>query len=407
MEVQFLGGASEVGRLGMLLRHQGATLLFDYGIQPSDPPRYPLEAPPVDALLLTHSHLDHCGLVPVVCRQYDTDLLATPVTLDVTEILLEDSIKVSKAEGYREPFTLEDVWATGRNAVTVAHGDQRDLGEVQVEVHPAGHIPGSSMYLVNGRRRVLFTGDLQVIDTHLLRGAEPVDCDVLILESTYAGRDHAPRATTEAQFRERVRQVVDRGGLALVPCFAVSRTQEVLMALADMDCEIWVDGMGRAVSDVYLQHPESLRSFQAYKRALGRARMVRHHRNRQQALKGEVILTTGGMLDGGPVLHYLDHLKDDPRSEVLLTGYQVEGTNGRRLVEEGLIEVRGVRIPVRCPVSSHDFSAHAGHRELVEFVEGCDPERVILMHGESREALQDALEGREVLLPREGERYAL
>ena len=102
MDIQFLGGAAEVGRLGMLLRDQGTTLLCDYGLAPSDPPQYPMEAPPVDALLLSHSHLDHCGMIPVVTRQSETKTYTTPVTLEVANLLLKDSLKISAAEGYPE-----------------------------------------------------------------------------------------------------------------------------------------------------------------------------------------------------------------------------------------------------------------------------------------------------------------
>ncbi|MEE8199185.1 MAG: MBL fold metallo-hydrolase [Thermoplasmata archaeon] len=407
MDIQFLGGAAEVGRLGMLLRDQGTTLLCDYGLAPSDPPQYPMEAPPVDALLLSHSHLDHCGMIPVVTRQSETKTYTTPVTLEVANLLLKDSLKISAAEGYPEPFDREDVQTMNQGVVAVDYGDTFQVGNLEVDVHSAGHIPGSSMFRINDRETVLFTGDLQTIDTHLVRGTEPVPCDVLVLESTYAGRHHPDRAQTEAQFLARVDEVVERGGTALVPCFAVARTQEVLMALAETDHEIWVDGMGRQVARMYQRHRRFIRSPKRYERALGRARIVRSQANRDRALRGDVILTTGGMLSGGPVLHYLAALKDDLHSEVLLTGYQVEGTNGRLLLDTRTIELQGVPVPVEAEVSSHDFSAHAGHAKLVEFVEGCDPTRVVLMHGDAREALAEALEGREVLMPQDGERHTL
>ncbi|MFQ5552664.1 MAG: MBL fold metallo-hydrolase, partial [Thermoplasmata archaeon] len=235
MDIQFLGGAAEVGRLGMLLRVQGTTVLCDYGLAPSDPPQYPMEPPPVDALLLSHSHLDHCGMIPVVSRRAETKIYTTPVTQEVTNLLLADSLKVSAAEGYPEPFDREDIQAMNQGVVTVDHEDTLQAGNLEVEVHPAGHIPGSSMFRINDRDTVLFTGDLQTIDSRLVRGTRPVPCDVLIMESTYAGRQHAPRAETEAQFLARVNEVVEGGGTALVPCFAVARTQEVLMVLAETD----------------------------------------------------------------------------------------------------------------------------------------------------------------------------
>lgn len=407
MDIQFLGGAAEVGRLGMLLRHQGDTVLCDYGLAPSDPPQYPMEPPPVDALLLSHSHLDHCGMIPVVTRQAGTKIYTTPVTQEVANLLLEDSLKVSAAEGYPEPYDREDIHTMNQGLVTVDHEDMVQVGNLEVEVHPAGHIPGSSMFRLNDRETVLFTGDLQTIDTRLVRGTQPVPCDVLVLESTYAGRHHPPRAETEAQFLARVNEVVERGGTALVPCFAVARTQEIMMVLAETDHEIWVDGMGRRVARMYQRHRRYIRSPKRYQEALGRVRIVRSQRGRDRALRGDVILTTGGMLNGGPVLHYLNTLKDDPQSEILLTGYQVEGTNGRMLLDSRTIELQGLRVPVEADVSFHDFSAHAGHDQLVQFVEGCDPSQVVLMHGDAREELAESLEGRDVILPEDGERYTL
>jgi putative mRNA 3-end processing factor len=403
MNISFLGGASEVGRLGMLLRHQGATLLFDYGIQPMDPPQYPMEAPPVDALFLSHAHLDHCGMVPVVSSRYDTEVLSTPLTLDIANILLEDSMKVSRIEGYPEPFTKADVKAMNRNAVAIDYGDIMEIGGFEVEVHSAGHIPGSCMFELSGYKTILFTGDLHTINTHLVWGAHPVKCDVLIVESTYAGRDHPERGETEQSFLKKVEEVVDRGGVALVPCFAVARTQEILMVLSQTEHEVWLDGMGRDVSQVYLRHPSYLRSSKRLKRALRGTHVVRSSHGRERALKGDVIVTTGGMLDGGPVLFYLARLRDDSKSAVIITGYQVEGTNGRRLLDEGVIDIHGVTTKVNCEVASYDFSAHAGHEHILRFVDGCDPAKVILMHGESREALAQAIEGRECILPKEGE----
>ncbi|MGB9637090.1 MAG: MBL fold metallo-hydrolase RNA specificity domain-containing protein, partial [Thermoplasmata archaeon] len=124
-------------------------------------------------------------------------------------------------------------------------------------------------------------------------------------------------------------------------------------------------------------------------------------------MKGEVILTTSGMLDGGPVLEYLSLIKNRENCGILLTGYQVEGTNGRKLLKEGRVNIAGVDVEVKSPVYFFDFSAHAGHDELVKFVEMCDPEKVILMHGENREALAKVLEGRDVLLPIRGVEFEL
>ncbi|MCK4455064.1 MAG: MBL fold metallo-hydrolase, partial [Thermoplasmata archaeon] len=147
----------------------------------------------------------------------------------------------------------------------------------------------------------------------------------------------------------------------------------------------------------FLRNPKKLR------RAVRRTRMVRSPRARGTALRGDVVVCTSGMLDGGPVLEYINRVKRDEKSGILLTGYQVEGTNGRMLMEEGRINLYGVTQEIECEVCSFDFSAHAGHSELLTFIERCDPAKVVYCHGDNREALASQVEGRENVLPVEGE----
>ena len=408
MEIQFLGGASEVGRLGMLLRRGPEMLLFDYGMLPKDPPQYPLRAPPVDLLFISHAHLDHSGMIPWVCGRHDTQVVLTPPTADVADLLLRDSLKIAAIEGFDPPFDNADLEASRRNFRTVDFGEAVEDGGIEVRLHPAGHIPGATMFEINAGETTLFTGDLNTLTTDLVWGARPVRCDNLVIESTYAGRRHPDRLKTEHAFIEKIREVNHRGGTALVPSFAVGRTQDVLLMLAKTKLATWLDGMGKTVNTIYVQHPEYVRSAKKLKEAMGRTRVVRTERGPDRALaEADVIVTTSGMLDGGPVLRYLEAIRNDPRNAVLLTGFQVDGTNGRRLVEDGVVSLRGVDVKVRCEWQKFDFSAHAGHDELVRFIEGCDPKRVVLMHGDDRQALADALEGRDVLLPVEGQWYPL
>ena len=407
MEFQFLGGASEVGRLGMVLKGGPTSILFDYGLLPKDPPQYPIPAPPVDGMFVSHAHLDHTGMIPWITRRQDVDVVLTPPTADVADLLLQDSLKIADAEGFDSPFDDQDLRTARRRFRTVDFGDNVDMGEFEVTAHPAGHIPGATMYEVNGNQTMLFTGDLHTLTTDLVWGAKPVKCDTLFVESTYAGRQHPERLKSESAFLKKVEQVVNRGGIALIPSFAVGRTQDIILALAKARHEVWLDGMGKKVNSIYVEHPEYIRSAKQLRHAMHRVNVVDGPRTRQLAAKGEVIVCTSGMLDGGPVLHYLDVIRDDPKSAILLTGYQVEGTNGRQLVDTGSIEMYGVNVEIKIEWQKFDFSAHAGHDELVRFIEACDPQRVVLMHGDQRELLADALQGREVVLPMEGNWYSL
>jgi len=402
MKGQFLGGGNEVGRLGFVLDTSIHKFLFDYGINPTKPPQFPAFAPKVDAVFLTHSHLDHVGMVPWLAKSSPTNVYGTPPTLAVTPILLYDTVKISTIESTSLPYERIDVDNVIEAFTPIEYGDVVEFKDVTISVHNTGHLPGSGMYLIKNDKKVLFTGDIQSIDTHLLTGIKSIDTDVLIVESTYAGKEHPPRKDVEENFINSIREVNERGGVAVVPAFATGRAQELLMVLENTDFEIWMDGMSRSVSNVLLNHPKYIKNFPRYKKMLKRIRQIRNNYDREKAMEGNVIITTSGMLDGGPVLNYISQL-NDPKHGLFLTGYQVEDTNGRMLLETGNIDLAGVITKVKMDVRFFDFSAHSGHRELLNFIEGCRPSTVILMHGEKREELAKEITGAKVLLPKNGE----
>lgn len=407
LKIQFLGGAEEVGSLSMLLDTEDDNrFLFEYGMTPSDPPTYPLPAPPVDMVFLTHAHLDHSGMIPWLFSSYDQTILATELTAEIGNLLHDDSIKIAKQEGFAIPFRKADIKNARNSFDYVKPNQKRKLTEnYDLKFHDAGHIPGSLMFELIGDKRIVFTGDINTQDTHLVKSVKPVDCDILILEGTYAGRDHPKkRSVLEKELIDKIDEVNKRGGIAILPAFAVSRSQEILMILRNAGFNIWFDGMGKKVSKIFLKHPKFLRNPGELKKAMKNVNLVYSDHGRKLAMNADVIVTSSGMMDGGPILSYMKQLKDNRKNAVLLTGYQVEETNSRLLVDKKLLDFYGVREKVECEVQYYDFSAHAGHSELIDFAKKCNPEKIVLMHSDQRELLKKDMEDiAEIYMPNKGE----
>jgi putative mRNA 3-end processing factor len=210
--------------------------------------------------------------------------------------------------------------------------------------------------------------------------------DVLITESTYGDADHPDRRALQKKFCAEVKEAVDRGFAVLLPCFAVGRTQEMLQLLDEnrLSDRLYLDGMGRKTSEVALGFPSYMRNAKAFGKALSSARIIEDSGGRRAAARaGNVIVTTAGMMEGGPVLNYLERfVKGGIKAKVFLTGYQVEGTNGRRLLDESIFYSRGKSMKFAGEVAFYDFSAHSGKKELIAHAKACDPEKVICMHGD-------------------------
>ena len=400
MKFKFLGGADMVGRMGM-------TALIEYGLSPTKPPEYPIPAPRIDYAFLTHAHLDHCGMIPQVCGKNRCDLFTTPLSAEVAEIMMYDTLKIAKAENYIQPYSADDIERTMKAVVPMTYDDEITVDHLDVTMLDAGHIPGAAMFKFDCDVSTIYSGDIHTESQRLVYGAKPCDCTNLFIEGTYGGRNHPPRKETEAAFLAKIEEVIDRGGTVLIPCFAVGRTQEIMLLLRNLDYEMWVDGMGRSVTRLFLDYPEYIKDVKHLKAAKRKFNEVRNTNSRLSAKKGQIIVTTGGMLDGGPVLGYLNYLKDDPKSAVLLVGYQAEDTNGRLLMEQGCVKIDGEVVKVECELQKYDFSAHADHNQIVEFIKACDPDNVIMMHSETRDLFLPDLEDYNVILPETGVEFEL
>lgn len=458
----FLGAAGTVTGSKFLLDGEGTRLMVDCGLYQGERRWRALnwEAPPVDpasidAVALTHAHLDHCGYLPALVRAgFAGPVHATAGTAALAAVILRDSahLQEEEAEGARRggwskhdpPLPLYTV-ADADVAVASIHPVGRDpvvrlaapAGEpatagASVTFVPAGHILGSSSVLVGmGDASVLFSGDLGRPDHPvLLPRARPPAARTVVVESTYGDRAHPEVDPDHRVMADAIRRTIRRGGSVVVPAFAVDRTEIVLLAIADLaesgaipDVPVWVDSpMALAALEIYRDpahaaevRPEALARMQ-------RLSGLRTAHSAEESMRLNtpgtpcIIVSASGMATGGRVVHHLRHLLPQARNTVLLTGYQAIGTRGRDL-QEGVRELKmaGRYVPVRAEVVTlDDFSVHADADELLAWIGEMPrpPESVHVVHGEptAARALADGIRDRfdcAVSVPRYGERVLL
>jgi putative mRNA 3-end processing factor len=389
--VTALGGCEEVGRSSFLL-DVGAKILLDRGIKLTpEKTEYPADVKTnLDAVIISHAHLDHSGLLPHLFSNARPLTYMTKPTLELAEILWHDSLKIAGLEGIDAKFTKTEVENTMRYVFPIRYNKELEIaGNVTMEFYDAGHILGSAITrLEMGNKVFIYTGDFKMTETRLLHRADlpKVKADYVMIESTYGDRDHPNRIDTENEFVETVQSIVDKGGTALIPAFAVGRSQEIIDVLYEhkVDFPVYLDGMGQKAARITLRYPEYLKDARFLKRALESVEWIRSDRQRKKALsEPSAIVTTAGMLEGGPALHYIKKIYNDPNSGVLLTGYQVEGTTGELLLRTGRIEIDGREYEVKGLVKKFDFSAHASQSSMLKALKYWSPEKVLLVHGDS------------------------
>ncbi|WP_440948605.1 MBL fold metallo-hydrolase [Methanosarcina sp. T3] len=411
LELSFKGGCREVGRSGLLVNGE---ILLDYGIKAGEIPEYPGNGMEPKAVLVSHGHLDHCGAVPNLMYM-NPEVFMTPPTAEFTNLLGRDTLKLAETTlSGVAPFDPNDLQRLNQLTRKKDYGETFKTHGYSVCFYDAGHIPGASGIHLESEtgKSLLYTGDFSMKETRLVPGAEEFpEADTLVLESTYFGEEHIPRKETEERFIDSVLETLERGGTALIPAFAIGRTQEILMLLDAHGITAYVDGMGRDVYKLLRKYPEYLRNPELLDRAFDRAISVKDKQRESVLKEPSVIVTTAGMLNGGPVLYYLSRLYKDPNSKVLLTGYQVEGTNGRLALKHGVIETGGDVLALKPGIEQYDFSAHSGDSELKKLVKDfCKKgtERVFVMHGDKTETFAQWISeeiGVEAYAPANGESF--
>jgi putative mRNA 3-end processing factor len=393
MELQFLGGAGEVGRSAVLV---DGRLLLDYGMKTGTPPSYPVGSVDPEAVVVSHGHLDHAGAVPALLSGRDRPPVHwTPPTRELALTLARDTLKLHGGS-HRCPFTENDLKRVGEVDHPHDYGEPFQAAGYEVTFFDAGHIPGSAHVLVDdGETRLLYTGDFHTTSQRLVPGttARP-DADVVVCESTYSDVAHDPRADVESRFVESVRTTLYEGGTVVVPAFAIGRTQELLLVCEAHDLPCYVDGMGQDVTRMLRSYPGYVRDADALRRAKSHARFVtgRDGQRRRIADQSTVIVTTSGMLSGGPAMTYIPAIRRNPTNKIAMTGYQVEGTPGRELLETGSAEIDGRVMPVAAQVEQYDFSAHADRQGLLGFLDSYPETRILVNHGDRCGAFAEELQ---------------
>ena len=459
MKITLHGAAGEVTGSAYLVETDRARVLVDFGmfqggrnteaknVLPSG-----LEPAKLDAVLLTHAHLDHCGRLPLLLKGgYAAGILATKATVDLAGLILRDSAKVQGYDAERanrkrehsdkpllEPlYTAEDVERTLERFQVVNFDESFDVATgLKARYIEAGHMLGSASIELTaqeeGKTKVaVFSGDLGPSGLAIVRDAETFKrADVVFLESTYGDRDHKPLQETLDEFRAIIERAVNRKARILVPAFAVGRTQQILHHLDEMFCAgklqpfpVYLDSpMAIEATGIYQRHPDL---FDAETRDMQRACDIASHHGHvkpapsaQDSMKlneapGPCLIMAGsGMCNAGRILHHLRHGLSHPETSVVIVGYQGEGTLGRQLVD-GAKEVRifGETIAVQATIHTlNGFSAHAGQTELLKWFRFLAPSKpqVVLTHGEARgrEPLAELIQkrhGLEAVLPVQGD----
>jgi metallo-beta-lactamase family protein len=435
MKIQFLGAARQVTGSSYLLEAGGTKILVDCGLFQErhysyrNWERFPVPPDEIDYVLLTHVHLDHCGLIPKLVKEgFRGKILLTPASKELLPIVLMDAAKVQEEdaafkkkrhlkEGRKGPhpeiplYTVADVEACSALFNEIPYKSYVSLSKaVKVRFHDAGHILGSAMVEVvfqngNGTRNIIFSGDIGQFDRPLLNDPTVFDrADYVVMETTYGNRNHEDTQDVDEKLAHIVRDTIRAGGNVLVPAFAIERAQELLFHFGRLTREQMMPHV-----KVFLDSPMAVEITKVFERSkkyfddetralfteggspfefpgLALVESVEESKAIDEVREPSVIMSGSGMLTGGRIKHHLLKNITRPECALVFVGYQAVGTLGRVILEGASpVRIHGQSYPVRIKIDKiQGFSAHAGMNDLRRWVDGLvsAPRRVFLVHGE-------------------------
>ena len=429
VRVTALGSYREVGRAMHLVTTNESKILIDCGAKPttnrnetqpffSAPELLPLDN--LDAIVITHAHVDHIGMLPVLFKYgYRGPVYCTPPTRDLMTLLQIDYIKVAQAEGNDPPYSKADIQECIKHTVDIEWGDKTDIApDVKITLENAGHILGSSSVYTqigegNSEHKLLFSGDIKYEKSWLFDAATVrfPKVDTLVIESTYGGPQNIQPTRQQAshELQDLIIDTLNRGGKIFSPVFAVGRSQEVMIAIDELfksgkvkPVTVWLDGMISEATAIHSSHPNFLNR-ELRKQLLKGGdqnpfnsswfKQVESHKQRESILLDTnscIVLATSGMMTGGPIVEYFKHWAPEPGNTLCFVGYQASGTLGRRL-QDGHAQVplmdRGqtLMIEVNCNMVIIDgFSGHSDRNQLMDYVSALHPtpRKIICHHGD-------------------------
>jgi putative mRNA 3-end processing factor len=398
-----MGAAKEVGRSAFLVNCNNTNILMDYGVLLKREPIFPMHVKPkeVDAVVITHAHLDHSGFVPSLYLSETTDIpaLATLPTFELSELLIEDMIKLS---GFYLPFEYIDVMTMLKSSKNLQYRKPHMVNDARVTLYESGHVVGGSTVVVeHDGKKVFYTGDINTRGSKLLRPADLDfgEIDMMVIESTYSQTEQVPREQSERELIEFAYEVIDRGGTLFIPSFSVERAQEIASVLKayNFKHKVVMDGMALKANQIMSRHPAFLRDADQFRKAIGEAEWIQGWSRRRKVVNEPcVIISPAGMLAGGSAVFYTQQIATSDKNGIAIVSYQGEGTPGRMLLEKRVANFDGKVRKCYADVKKFEFSGHNSRSELFEILDRVKGNpKVLTVHGDGPSCVKFAEEIRE------------